>query len=415
VALRILLVDPDSPMRRAWAKPFVRAGFEVLTAEDGAAARALLTTAKPDVVFVELGVFEADSATFRGIKRPFVLTIDPTRLEPEEPKVDGAFAWLTRELRPPPGLPVLAASAARPSPERHAPAQATDELVAVAPAARRARDLARSAADGHASVLLVGEPGVGKRTLARLCHRAGARGRAPLIEVACEAIGEGSIVRELFDRDGAIARAADGSVLIDRVDTLPLEAQRALVTALADRTRRARVLATATPQLRDAVKSGAFLSDAFFSLAGVVIDVPPLRLRRDDIPVMAHVFARHAAEAMSRAAPRLSTEALRRVRGADWPGNIPELEAAIVRGVSSMTGDSLMPGDLGALPGEREPVPRDLRPYVEARSAQIGAFESDYVERLLTHTGGNLTRAAAIAGMDRANFRRMVRRVRGSE
>ncbi|HTJ84387.1 MAG TPA: helix-turn-helix domain-containing protein, partial [Polyangiaceae bacterium] len=190
-------------------------------------------------------------------------------------------------------------------------------------------------------------------------------------------------------------------------------AQRSLASALLERGRRARVVATATPAIRDAMKSGAFLSDLFFPLAGVVVDLPPLRMRRDDIPVMAHIFARRAAETMARPPPKLGTEVLRRLRGAEWPGNIPELEATIVRGVSSMHGDALMPGDLGALPGEHEPLPRDLRAYVQARSQSIRQFEADYVARLLAHTGGNLTRAAAIAGMDRANFRRMVRRVRG--
>jgi DNA-binding NtrC family response regulator len=414
VSLKILVLDPDAPTRRAWAKALIAGGFEVLTAEDPTSAASLVRTSRPDVLVIELSAFERERDAFVASGRPIIVSVSAERLAEGEPAVDPAQAIVTRALGPPAGLARLARALVRGDAPKNAPmADEIDAFVAVASASRAAEGAARGAAEGAAPVLFIGEPGVGKRTLARLVHRGGSRRRAPLVEVACSTLAPGRASDELFGADGALARAADGVLLLDRVDALDAPAQTALAAVLGDRARRARVVATAAPSIRDAMKSGAFSADLFFPLAAVLVDVVPLRARRDDIPVLAHVFARRAATMLGKPPPRLGTDVLRRLRGSDWPGNVPELEACVVRAVSMSAGDGLAVGDLGALPGEPEPVPADLRPYVEARGQALHAFERDYVESLLGHTGENLTRAAALAGMDRANFRRLVRRVRG--
>ncbi len=410
---KVLVLDPDAPARRAWARALIAGGFDVLTAEDASAAVSLARTSRPDVLVLELSAFERERDAFVACGRPIIVSVPHERLADGEPSVDPALALVVRAAAPPPGLARLVRTLARAEAPRSAvPAEDPDAFVAVAPASRAALDAAKGTADGAAPVLFVGEAGVGKRTLARMVHRGGVRRRAPFVEVSCATLSPEHAFDELFGPEGALARAADGVVLLDRVDTLAPPAQASLAAALVDRARRGRIVATAPPSIRDDLKSGAFSADCFFPLAAVLVEVVPLRSRRDDIPVLSHVFARRAATTLGKAPPRLGTDVLRRLRGAAWPGNVPELEACIVRAVSMASGDSLAVGDLGALPGEPEPVPADLRHYVEARAQALHAFELAYVERLLAHTGSNITRAAVVAGMDRANFRRLVRRVR---
>lgn len=217
----------------------------------------------------------------------------------------------------------------------------------------------------------------------------------------------------LFGDGGAYMAAGEGTVLLDRVEALPPPLQRTLASALRSGKLSPRTIATATPALRDHVKTGVFDQELFFRLAGIVIDVPPLRTRRDDIPVLAQLLVQSVAARQGVPARRIGAEALRRVRNAEWVGNVPELEAAIEGAVAMSRGEALVPGDFGSLFADETSTPADLQPYGAARERTLRAFETSYASRILEHAGGNVTRAAALAGMDRANFRRMLKRVSG--
>jgi DNA-binding NtrC family response regulator len=222
--------------------------------------------------------------------------------------------------------------------------------------------------------------------------------------------------RTLFVDGGPFERVAGGLVVLDRVDALPPVLQRDLAEWLARGTplAGARVVATARPDILDARASGAFRADLYFALAVTIVEVPALRLRRDDIPALVQERLLDHARRYGGLAPRFALEALRRVRNEDWMGNVPELFATVDRAASVARGGVVVEGDLG-LGGDarRDRGRASARPettFAEARTAALARFERDYVVEALAATGGNVTQAARLAGLDRANFRRILRR-----
>jgi DNA-binding NtrC family response regulator len=170
--------------------------------------------------------------------------------------------------------------------------------------------------------------------------------------------------------------------------------------------------------LKERIAAGSFREDLFYKLRVLAIHLPPLRRRKEDIPLLAYHFLHKHARRAGRDIRRIGVEALRSLRERPWPGNVRELEAAIEHAVAMTRGTALLPSDLPGEGGEKEGA-RGARgelgevPYAEAKERVIEAFDRAYVEDLLERAGGNLSEAARIAGMDRSNWKRLVRKVRG--
>jgi anaerobic nitric oxide reductase transcription regulator len=299
-------------------------------------------------------------------------------------------------------------------------------------------------------MLIVGEAGTGKRTLARLVHRRGDRASRRCELVPCAELSEELLARVLFDDGGAFARSAGGVVILDGIHALAPRLCAMLASILAEPPRMfgARVVATALPELREQRAHGRSHEELFYRLATTLLDVPPLRSRADDVPVLVHerLFAHARRNATS--PPRVALEAMRRLRRERWPGNVPELHAVVDRAFFAARGGLIVEGDLGLdveddVESDGEPpsagassdaesaegrarsagsrerrgddvsraAPRPDRTYVEARAEVLAEFERAYVEQALRAASGNVAQAARIAGMDRANFRRIVRRL----
>ncbi|MFO0762410.1 MAG: sigma-54 dependent transcriptional regulator [Byssovorax sp.] len=450
----VLVVDDEPAIRRSVARALLGKGFEVDTAEDGAAALSLLGTRPIDVILLDHGLPQAHGlAVLAQLKQqhPEVEVIVVKALgQPSTAAAAraGAFDVTDKPFDDEDRLALLIERAAehkrllargRALEDRALSHERLGEWIGRSAVMAGLYRRALGAAITRAPVLILGEPGTGKELLARIIHRRSSRAEIPLTVLDCGALPEGLIEAELFGdgappsaehraSEGLLARADQGTLFLDQVDALPLGAQARLAEALADPSRDLRVLAASHPDLRERIAGGRFRRDLFYRLGAVLLEPPPLRRRREDIPLLAYHFLEAEARRRDRPIRRISVEALRALRAHPWPGNVRELAAVIEHASTLARGDAILPADLPFL--HADPIDHDLtehhlaerrlalppalldRPYAEARDRAAIAFDRAYAEHLLRAAGGNVSEAARRAGMDRSNFRRLLKRAR---
>jgi DNA-binding NtrC family response regulator len=299
-------------------------------------------------------------------------------------------------------------------------------------------------AQGAASVLLVGESGTGKEVTSRAIHELSPRAAAPFITVDCGAIPPTLLASELFGHErgaftgadrqhpGAFERAAGGTLLLDEIGELPGEVQATLLGVLERKRYRrvggqvelssdARVIAATHRDLRAGVNGGTFRLDLYYRLAVVVLRLPPLRDRPEDIPLLVDHFIRELGY-VGGGEELLGKEAMAMLLRQSWPGNVRELrnavEAMLLMGgaheLEGLGGGAIGgPGAPGAAAGAGAGSGGDAeleRPYREARAEVTRAFEARYLRHLLDRAEGNVSRAARLAQMDRSHLIELLRR-----
>src|SRR5438093_3361533 len=230
------------------------------------------------------------------------------------------------------------------------------EIICDSPALRQLLDSVTSAATSRATVLLQGESGTGKELLARAIHAQSERREGPFIRMNCAALPEGLIESTLFGHEkgaftgalkrslGAFERADGGTLLLDEISEMRLDLQPKLLRVLQEREFErlggagpikvdVRIIATTNRNLEGEVASGRFREDLYYRLSVFPIMVPPLRERRDDIPVLVHRFAARAASETGKDIQGFAPEALELLCAHDWPGNVRQLQHAVERAV----------------------------------------------------------------------------------
>jgi two-component system, NtrC family, response regulator AtoC len=339
---------------------------------------------------------------------------------------DGRDAWSLGSCAAAriPGKP-RRVSGARPAPEPPGPAESRRVAIpfTVGPM-QGVVALADRVAVGNISVLIVGETGVGKEVLADHIHARSPRSARPLVKINCAAMPEPQLDSALFghekgaftgaaaSRPGLIEQAEGGSVFLDEIGGLPpaiqvkllrvLEQREILrVGALKPRAIDVRFLAATHRDLPVAIAAGRFREDLYFRIAGVTLQIPPLRERPDEILPLAERFAERAAAALSRPTPAISPAARELLRGYRWPGNVRELRNVIERATSLCDGTI----DVGQLPDDRMSRPA-VAATVEPSGlgevrVQADARERQAIESALARTGGNQTAAARELGISR--------------
>jgi transcriptional regulator with PAS, ATPase and Fis domain len=310
------------------------------------------------------------------------------------------------------------------------------ELVGSSLAMRQVYAILERIAPTNATLLIEGETGTGKDVAARSLHAASARAAGPFVPIDCGAIPENLIESELFghvrgafsgaltDRRGVFEEAHGGTLFLDEIGEMPLTVQSKLLRALETRSVRrvggnserpidVRIVAATNRPLAICANQGTFREDLYYRLAVVDVTLPPLRARVEDIPrLAAHFFARFSGSE----APLPDTFVAMLMRRS-WPGNVRELRNFIERSVSlgsihetADTRRSLV-APPPSLPSTAESlVPLHL-PLKDARQAWTESFESVYVRAMLKKTGGNLTRAAELAGVNRRFMQRLLARL----
>jgi transcriptional regulator with GAF, ATPase, and Fis domain len=305
------------------------------------------------------------------------------------------------------------------------------DLIGASLPMRRLFQLLHRVAQSASDVLIEGENGTGKELIAaELVHRS-SRSKKPLIIVDCGAISPTLIESELFghvrgaftgamrDRAGAFEEADGGTVFLDEIGELPLDMQPKLLRALAQREIRRvgatrgskvdlRVIAATNRRLEREVNSGRFREDLYYRLSVVTLRVPPLRERKEDIPLLVSHFLDKLG--VAEPASVFSPEALEELKRYDWPGNVRELKNHVER-VVVLGGDVPLVPPSGDASRASERLRVDIeRPFKEAKESVVERFERAYLTALLEWADGNVSRAARKAGLDRMYLHRLLQR-----
>lgn len=292
----------------------------------------------------------------------------------------------------------------------------------------------------NVSVIITGETGTGKELVARAVHEKSKRSKSPFIVFDCGAVAENLIESELFghekgsftgattSRQGAFELADGGTIFLDELGELSLDLQPKLLRALesgeikrvgADRPKRVnvRVVAATNRNLKEEVKKGNFREDLYFRLSVVEVNLPPLRKRQDDVPMLIeHFFNLSKMESGLEKVEGFADEAFSLLKEYQWPGNIRELRNAVARAFSFCEGNQIEVKHLPDYIQERSVVTKthpamdgDL-PFKEAKEKWIESFEKDYLLDLLKKNDMNISKAAKQAGIDRKSVQRLIKK-----
>jgi two-component system response regulator HydG len=312
---------------------------------------------------------------------------------------------------------------------------------------REVTRMIEAVAYSSATVLVTGESGTGKELVARALHARSPRKAQPFVALNCGALTETLLESELFghvkgaftgaqrDQKGLFDAADGGTIFLDEIGDIPPATQVRLLRVLqegeikrvgaADSVRvDVRVIAATHRDLPKLVKAGRFREDLFYRLNVINIPLPPLRERVDDVPLLAHHFLRRYADRLGKKVRALAPDAVELLCGYRWPGNVRELENAVERAVVLCRGDAITAADLPpAVTGRTAPLVREVpangdesawltQSYAAAKENALRRFEKGYVEALMKACDNNISAAARKAGMDRSNFKRVLRKYR---
>jgi transcriptional regulator with PAS, ATPase and Fis domain len=305
-------------------------------------------------------------------------------------------------------------------------------------AMRRVFHLAETYARTDAAVLIQGETGTGKELMADALHAYSTRSKKPFVVIDCGALAKGVIESELFghakgsftgagsERIGAFEQADGGTVFLDEIGELDLSLQPKLLRALEKKEVRrmgantvrhvdVRIIAATNRNLEREVREGRFREDLYYRLSIVKIELPPLRQRKDDIPLLVQCFLKELTGSGDPKDWPDFERSMALFRQHDWPGNARELRNVVEMAVRGAAGRI----DLGACltlgrinetaPGAEAEGSSDM-PFKQAKNQLVGHFEKDYIEKLLERNEGNISRAAREAQIERAYLQRLVRK-----
>ncbi len=281
-----------------------------------------------------------------------------------------------------------------------------------------------------APVLIYGETGTGKELFARAIHYLGHRSSKPFVPVNCGAIPENLFENELFghrrgaytgasaDEAGLISEAEGGTLFLDEINTLSNSSQVKLLRFLEDKTYRAlgsskyvqgnvRIISATNVDLNEAVGAKEFRQDLLYRINVISLQIPPLRDRSGDVPVLARHFLKKHEKSSHRGPVFFSDEALLKLSSFSWPGNVRELENVVEKLMVMSNSNVIRPEEI-LLPGNETSV--ETWPFREARERVIRNFEVDYLKRILVQNKWNVTRAAQQAHVDRRSFQRLLRK-----
>ena len=303
------------------------------------------------------------------------------------------------------------------------------EIVTKNPGMQHLLQLARRAAASNTTILLLGESGTGKEVLARTIHQWSLRTGYPFTVVNCVAIPDQLLESELFGHEkgaftgahqlkrGKFEIADRGTVFLDEIGEVPASIQTKLLRVLQDHefervggTRQVRadirIIAATNSNLERAVKEGRFREDLYYRLNVVSLKLPPLRERKEDVPVLVEHFLRKYARELKKPLKRLTPDALENLLAYDWPGNVRELENVIERAMVLSTEDQI---GLEDLPPQIASGPRRESFRGKGFHGAVREFKRWMIQDALKQSQGNQTRAAELLGLQRTYLAKLVR------
>ncbi|TQI81764.1 two-component system response regulator GlrR [Serratia fonticola] len=427
----LLLVDDDPSLLKLLGMRLTSEGFHVTTAESGQEALRLLAREKIDLVISDLRMDEMDGmALFAEIQKyqpgmpVIILTAHGSIPDAVAATQQGVFSFLTKPV------------------DRDALYKAIDEALSLSipagddswredfvtrsPIMLRLLEQAKMVAQSDVSVLINGQSGTGKEVLAQAIHSASPRAKKAFIAINCGALPEQLLESELFghakgaftgavsSREGLFQAAAGGTLFLDEIGDMPLSLQVKLLRVLQERKVRplgsnrdldidVRIISATHRDLPKAMAKNEFREDLYYRLNVVNLKIPALNERAEDIPLLANHLLRESAQRHKPFVRSFSSDAMKRLMTASWPGNVRQLvnviEQCVALTSAPVIGEALVEQ---ALEGENTALPT----FVEARNQ----FELHYLRKLLQITKGNVTQAARMAGRNRTEFYKLLSR-----
>ncbi len=434
----ILIVDDDLVVRDSLGKWFENEDYEVGVCPGGREALDELARQSYDVALVDIKMPGIDGIELQARlreARPDLPVIIMTGYAAVETAVralkNGAYDYITKPFDPDELVHLVdrciqhhaaqrEVARLRESLHQLSPDQ---RIIGESPGMKRVRELVETVAATDTTVLITGESGTGKEVIARALHHLSPRRLHPMVTIHCGALTETLLESELFGHEkgaftgaqmakkGKFEVADGGTVFLDEISDISLRTQTDLLRVLQEKeivrvgSSRAlkvdfRCIAATNKKLEKLVEDGIFRPDLYYRLNVFTIDLPPLRARREDIPLLAAHFLEKFASAMNRPLQKALPRTLDLLMEYQWPGNVRELENAIER--------SLLIHREGDLPPEAFPF--QLHPAMPGEGRRLEDIERAHIERVLNETSWNLSRTARILDIDRTTLYNKIRR-----
>ncbi|HUJ12119.1 MAG TPA: sigma-54 dependent transcriptional regulator [Verrucomicrobiae bacterium] len=463
---KILVVDDDADIRRAFRRNLESETLQVVEAATAGDAIGAVARERPNLVIMDIRMGAANGLdTLRKLREldPKLLVIMMTAYGTTQTAIEamklGAYDYVLKPLEVP-KLKALIESALKTARDMrevvsYQPLLDTEDyaegIVGKSEAMQEVFKLIGQVSQSDATALITGESGTGKELVARAIYHHSRRADQPFMAINCAAIPENLLESELFGHEkGAFTGAADrrigkfeqcdeGTIFLDEIGDMPLATQTKILRVLQNGEFQrvggnqtfhvdVRVIAATNKAPEQLVAAKKFREDLYYRLNVVRIHLPPLRERRDDIPLLTDYFLQRLAKSAALPAriTKISAAALELLEQAAWPGNVRELENAIERAAVVARGDSILPKDLPAEARERQPAivpPEDLATAIDAavrplyalarKDPQvkiITAVERELITRALVETNGNQVQAAKLLGITRATLRKRIAR-----
>jgi DNA-binding NtrC family response regulator len=439
---KILVVDDEEIVRESLGGWLEKDGYTVECAADGPAALARLRSEPRDILLADLKMPGMDGLqVLEAAKRvqPDLAVVIMTAYATVDTAVAamklGAYDYLMKPFDPEElSLMIQKITAQQALVRENAvlrqalkKEQGFRDLVSKSPAMQALFEVARSAARTSSTVLILGESGTGKEVMARAIHAESPRAQKPFVEVSCASLTESLLESELFGHErgaftGANARrkgkfevAHGGTLFLDEIGDIGPKLQLDLLRVLEERRFQrlggnetievdVRIIAATNRDLKKAVASGAFREDLFYRLDVIVLALPPLRQRPEDIPLLVERFLERLSVELVKPIEGVSSEAMAALLSHPWPGNVRELRNALERGAVVAHGPVIQLADLG-LPAH--PVPAATGPTV---LPSLDDVERRHIATVLASTGGNVSHAARILDIDRVTLYAKIRK-----
>ncbi|SCJ29967.1 Transcriptional regulatory protein ZraR [uncultured Eubacterium sp.] len=436
----ILLVDDDRELLEVYEKIFRLKGFQVLTCDNSEEALAKLKEHHVSVVISDIIMPKMDGMELlHAIKkiRPGVevimLTAEGSISGAVEAVKRGAFSYFVK----PADIEELISSVKKAEEltnvkeendtlkEHIARLSGGKEFIGVSDIAENLRQKAEIIGKTDSAVLITGETGTGKEVLANIIHKSSKRAEKPFVCVNCGALNENLIESELFgsergaytgaerQRKGRFETADGGTIFFDEIGELSLNMQVKLLRVLQEKSFERvggaesiksdfRLITATNRDLKEEVKANQFRADLYYRINIIPIEIPPLRERREDIPILCESFLQQYAKEMNKQICPFEPDLLNTLKYYDWPGNVRELRNIIERLVVLSTDGTVdmedLPEEIRAVE-EKENVAADLKNITKA-------FEKEYIEEIMKKHSGNVTKAAEEMRIARKNLYR---------
>lgn len=431
---RVLLVDDDDLFRRSLSKELKRSGFLVATAATGEEALSHLTSSPTDVVLLDVRLPDMDGLQIlQAIKKldPMIEVIMLTAYGSVDTAVASLKAGAHHYLVKPAKLDEIDAAILKAHEKRELSLENQalksrlqretegETIIGESPAMRELLALVDRVAPTDQTVLIQGESGTGKELIARRIHRLSRRSQGPLVLVDCASLSKTLLESELFGHEkgaftgadaaksGLVEAAENGTLFIDEVEALASDIQASFLRLLETREYRrvgstqvrkadVRIVAAGNTDLADEVRRGNFREDLFFRLSVIVLYLPRLRDRKNDIPLLAEHFLKNAS--FGSETKVLSPAAIADLQEHDWPGNVRELKNTLERASLLCDHSQIEPWDLRFLFSPANRIARRLIRDDELIS--LRRMQDRYIHFVLERVHGNQTEAAEILGID---------------